>query len=104
MTYVKTRSEIIDHYKKCKSALQASCEGYDKGNQWEASRLATAAYAMVSDGGKNSRSILTQLGLRSSLKFISYSYPPNKNNMLPENPLTMVTVTAGVGASVLPVL
>jgi hypothetical protein len=57
--------------------LAASCENYDKGNEWEASRLATTVFTMVHDGG-SIVSLLTQLKLRGSLRFVSSGRVPKK--------------------------
>jgi hypothetical protein len=104
MVHIKARSEIIEHYNNCKSALEESCTGYDKGKTWEAQRLATSVYSMVHDGGKKSKSILSQLGLRASAKFVSYSTPVNKKNLIPSNPLVIYKITVGAGAEATPML
>jgi hypothetical protein len=92
MVWLKPRSEVVEHYNNCRSAIEASCRSYDAGNDWEAARLATSIYALIHDGGKNSRSILTQLGLRSTMRFVSYSVPPDKRNLLPSTPLVLTRV------------
>ena len=50
--------------------MAASCESYDKGNEWEGPRLATAVYTLVHDGSRAVTSLLTRLGLRASLRFV----------------------------------
>jgi hypothetical protein len=104
MAYVKPRSEIVEHYNNCKAAIEASCEGFDNGQLWEAQRLASSVYSMVHDGGKNSQSILTQLGLRASTNFTSYVPQLDKENLIPSNPLVLYRITIGVGAEVRPML
>lgn len=66
----RTREELVQLLAEQRQALSASCEGYDSGKEWEAARLATAVFTLVHDGG-SIRSLLTQLGLRGSLRFIS---------------------------------
>lgn len=79
MHYIKSREEIVEHLNVSKSALEVSCKSFDEGNRWEAVRLATTVYSLVHDGGKNSVSILTQLGLRASLRL------PSRANIIPGN-------------------
>jgi hypothetical protein len=79
LDYNKSREEIVEHFNAAKSALQVSCKSFDEGNRWEAMRLATTVYSLVNDGGRNSVSILTQLGLRASLRF------PSRANIIPGN-------------------
>jgi hypothetical protein len=52
-------------------AIQASCKAYDAGETWEAMRIATAVHTLVHDHGKNYISVLSRLGIRSSLRFLS---------------------------------
>ena len=53
------------------SALRASCNAYDAGQLWEAKRLATSAYILLHDGGRNSKALLSQLGLKTQMQFLS---------------------------------
>ena len=74
----RPRSELIRLLAEQRAALAASCEGYDKGNEWEAARLATSVFTLVHDGG-DIQSLLTRLGLRAGLRFVStgrYQPPP----------------------------
>jgi hypothetical protein len=76
---VRTRSELIDLLADQRSALEASCRGYDRGEKWEAGRLATAVYNLVHDHN-SIRSILSQLDVRGSMRFVSTGRevpPPN---------------------------
>lgn len=66
----RARSELITLLAEQRQALAASCESFDNGNEWEAARLATSVFTLVHDGGKI-RSLLTQLGLRAPLRFVS---------------------------------
>lgn len=86
----RPRGELIQLLSEQRQALAASCEGYDKGNEWEAARLATAVFTLVHDGG-SIVSLLTQLGLRSGLRFVStgrYPSPPNMEVAFSSPPLT----------------
>lgn len=53
--------------------LRRSSEAYDAGAHYEAKRLATIVFTLVRDGGRNNRSLLTQLDLKDHLRFISSS-------------------------------
>jgi hypothetical protein len=91
----RPRSELIQHFKSHLRALDASARAYDAGETWEALRLATAVYTLVHDGNNNSISILTQLGIRASLKFVSSSRPLIPGNVLPEHPLAIIRIRGG---------
>jgi hypothetical protein len=82
--------------------LDASCASYDSGHKWEAARLANAVFTLVHDGG-SIVSLLTRLGLRASLKFISSSHEINRKNLLADTPLVMVKVS-NAAAEYLPTL
>jgi hypothetical protein len=99
----RPRAELIDLLKQHRQALAASCASYDNGNEWEASRLATTVFTLVHDGG-SIISLLTRLGLRSGLKFISTSYEINRKNLMADTPLIMVKITTGESAKYLPTL
>jgi len=58
-------------------ALIASSNSYDAGNKWEAKRLATTAYTILHDGGRNSKSLLGQMGAKDSALFLSTNQPPD---------------------------
>jgi hypothetical protein len=103
MVWVKTRAELIEHFNSQRQALIASSAGYDAGHYWEASRLATAVYQLVHDGGRNSRSILTQLGLRASLRFLSTG-EASLLNMIRDTPLIAQRISGDGTAQSIPLL
>lgn len=103
MVYVKTRADLVDHYNTTKSMLRSSCEGFDRGDRWEAVRIATATYSLVHDGGRNSRSILTQLNLRSGLRIPS-RVDIKPGNFLPDTPLVFYRAKADGTSSCEPIL
>lgn len=76
----RPRSELIQLLSEQRQALAASCEGYDRGNEWEAQRLATVVFTLVHDGG-SIVSLLTQLGLRAGLRFVTTESPSPPPNM-----------------------
>jgi hypothetical protein len=81
MSRKRTPEEVIEALIVQRRALAASCTAYDSGHKWEALRLATVVYILVSDG-RNQRSLLTQLGLKGSLKFISSNRVGSMNEVL----------------------
>jgi hypothetical protein len=75
-------------------ALIASCESYDSGHLWEALRLATSVHTLVHDGGKNNRSLLSQLGVRGSMRFLASGRDiAGSKNLLADTPLVIMRVT-----------
>lgn len=85
--YRKTREEIAQTLRDQISALEASAAGYDAGNKWESTRIATTVHTIVHDGGKNNKSLLTQLGMRPSLRFVSSGNDLMPGNIARETPL-----------------
>ncbi len=67
---VRSRQELVVKLRNQMKALDASCASYDSGEEWEAERLSTAVFNLVHDGG-DLISVLTQLGVKDSLKFVS---------------------------------
>ena len=67
----RTLEEVQKAFEAQYKALQASCRAYDAGEKWEAMRIATTVHTLVHDHGKSYHSILTQLGIRGSLRFLS---------------------------------
>ena len=85
----RDRVELVQLLAEQRAALAASCENYDRGNEWEAARLATTIFTLLHDGGSVT-SILTQLGLRSKLKFISSGKEYDRQNLAIHTPLVAV--------------
>jgi hypothetical protein len=56
-----------------KRALAASASAFDSGELWEAERLAVTAYTILHDGGTRTRSLLTQLGFKNKIRYVSSS-------------------------------
>lgn len=76
--YKRSESDVFEALLEQFKAIRASSYGYDNGNIWEAKRLATALYTTVHDGGTRTISIITQLGLRGSLRFLTCALPPDQ--------------------------
>ena len=79
----RTEGELREALSEQIKALKSSCKAYDKGETWEAKRLATSIYILVHDGGRNSRSLLGQLGLKENTSFISSIYDDEQPDWLP---------------------
>jgi hypothetical protein len=78
MGYKLERCELEQELREQAEALRSSAIAYDCGHLWEAKRLAATAYILVHDGGRNSRSLLGQLGLRGD--FLSSA---DQNSLIP---------------------
>lgn len=77
--YKKTQSDLIRELSEQVAALRASSKGYEEGHLWEAKRLATTSYILVHDSIQGrSKSLLTQLGLRASLRIKSSISDPSE--------------------------
>ena len=99
----KSSQEIEQHLAGQRAALRSSCEAYDRGQTWEAVRIAAAVDILVHDRGTRTLSILTQLGVRSQIQFVSSRAMWNPKNRLAETPLVYVDVQTS-GASYHPIL
>jgi hypothetical protein len=77
-TYRRTDQEIRQALIEQYHALIASSANYDAGNLWEAKRLATTIYNVVHDGGSRTKSLLGQLGIKSTIALLSCVKPPDK--------------------------
>jgi hypothetical protein len=71
----RSREELVNLFKGQMKALEASSKSFDAGEEWEAERLATTVFNLVFDG-KPLVSLLTQLGVKDSLKFMSSGRMP----------------------------
>jgi len=72
----RSREELLHLLKGQMKALEASSRSFDAGEDWEAERLATAVFNLVQDGG-SMVSLLSQLEVRDSLKFVSTGRMPS---------------------------
>jgi hypothetical protein len=102
----RPRAELIKLLAEQREALASSCEGFDRGNQWEANRLATTIFTLVHDGGSTT-SLLTQLGLLSQLRFMSSGRAIDQNDgkhklISASPPMVMIRMTLGVGTNFIP--
>ena len=96
----RPRSEVLDQLARRRSALESSCTGFDRGDDWEVERIATEVFTLVHDGG-SIVSVLSQLGLRSSARFVSTTRRIDKKNLLEDTPLVLMRLATD-GARYLP--
>jgi hypothetical protein len=72
----RPREELVHLLNGQMSALGVSSKGFDAGEEWEAERLATTVFNLVHDGGPIV-SLLSQLEVKDSLKFLSSGRMPS---------------------------
>jgi len=74
----RSTEALVRYLRDQAAALRSSCDAFDQGREWEAPRIATAVANIVFDDGKRSKSVLTQLGAKHTLRYtssISIRYP-----------------------------
>lgn len=84
--YTRPIHELWDALERQMAALRASAAAFDKGEDWEAMRLATAVHTLVHDGGRNTVALLTQLHLKQTLQFRAGA-PINERSLTTQMPL-----------------
>lgn len=82
--------------------IAASSKSYDDGTDGEARRIAVSLRLLCHQTTK-SHALLSQLGLLSRVKFLATGMRIDKRNLMPQAPLTMMSVGSG-GASYRPML
>ena len=92
---VRSKEEVEQALRDQVDALESSCAAFDNGKLWEGPRIATVIYTLVNDGRSKSVSILSQLGIRGKILFISYATPKSKGNLLSWLPLCMLELGDG---------
>lgn len=88
----QTRQELIKHLQENLEFLRASCNSFDGGFYAEAKRLATTIRVLSHDT-PNSKSILGQLGIKSSIKFVNTASEYNPSNLMPHIGLVVLSLT-----------
>jgi hypothetical protein len=69
----RTRDDIAKAFAIQRKFLSASCNAYDSGQKYEALRLASVVFTLLHDGGKNSQSVFSHMGLKNKISFVSTS-------------------------------
>lgn len=78
-------NDLREHLKEQIYFLQSSAKLYDLGNEIEAKRMATVLRVLLFESPNpksKSKSLLGQLHLRRSMKFVSTAQPYQSNNLL----------------------
>lgn len=91
MGYKQTRDELEEHLRNQVGFLRVSGESYDSGTPSEAVRLAVVIRILV-HGTKASHSLLGQLGLKESLRFIDTA-PQWEGEMMPRLSRTILSTS-----------
>jgi hypothetical protein len=65
----KTDQDILSALLRQIAHMRRSIAAFDDGHLEEAERIASAVYIIANDSGKNSKSLLSQLGLKGQFKF-----------------------------------
>jgi len=82
---VRSKENLVQALNDQLSAISSSGNAYDRGDLWEAKRIAAAVHMIVHDGKMNNRSIASQLGIRGTMAFLSSTdvpHLPDKNLIL----------------------
>lgn len=69
--FSKSMAELHEELGVQLKALRSSAVAYDTGEEWEARRIATVIHILLHDGKRGTRSLLTLIEMRSSLKLQS---------------------------------
>jgi hypothetical protein len=102
-THKVSRQELIEHLREQIAFLSRSARAFDEGAEAEAKRLAVIIRVLVHDTAK-SQALLTQLGLKHSLRYVDSADPINPANLLPTPGLSAMRITSGVGGHYVPPL
>lgn len=103
MPWHQTQSDLFSNLDEQLSMLRGSCDHNDAGQTYEAKRLATVVDTLVHDRSKRTVSLLTRLGIKSQIKFISKSTGWSDTSLTTQMPLVSLKRSAG-GARYAPLL
>lgn len=68
---VRKQGELKKEFDEQCELLESACSMFDEGKSWAAKLMAGAAYVLLRDGGKQNKSVLTQMGLKSGMVFLA---------------------------------
>lgn len=92
----QTPAELQELLAEQVQALKASCASFDRGNHWEAKRIATSIRILVHHTSQ-SHSLLSQMGL-DGRGYLNTSPPIDEANLLPQCGLLAVGIRREQGA------
>lgn len=94
----KTKTELREDLGTQLKILRLSCKNYDEGNDFAGITISITLRILLHDQGKNTRSLLDQLGIRDK-RFYDSAGPLDPRNLLPEMPLVSMRYTSESGIS-----
>lgn len=87
MAYKRSTDEMQEALGRQINHLRRSCIAYDQGTHEEAERIASCVYILAHDGGDRSKSLLGELGYKSTMNFFTttgaHALGPRKINIMP---------------------
>ena len=93
MEHHLSRNELEVHLNEQLELFRLSCEGFDRGNEVEAKRLAVTLRLLLHNGGQ-SKSLLKQLD-KESIQFTDTAYELDHDNPLPQGSLIAIGIGSG---------
>lgn len=78
---IRTKDDLFIQLQECSDALMISCKAFDDGYHSEAKRIATVIRVLLHDTQK-SKSLLSQLKLKTSKRYLTTYIPPLKDNKI----------------------
>jgi len=93
MKVKRSHQDLIEHLKEQQGFLKKSCESYDSGSENEAKRISLCLRMLLHDTS-NSKSILSQLGIKEMIRFLNTAMDYNVNNLLSSSLLTFIRWTS----------
>jgi hypothetical protein len=93
MSDQRAPEEIQRAFDTLYKSILSFCKLYDSGETWYAGWIATAVHSLVQDHGKSYKSVLTQLGLSSPLRFLSSGRMPENAGEFAWSPLVGMSVS-----------
>lgn len=67
----RTEAELKEELREQILDIRSAASRFDQGDTWEAKRLATSVYVLLSDGTGRTRSLLGQMGLKKGMKLLT---------------------------------
>jgi hypothetical protein len=87
----RTRSELLAELAEQLNLLRRYCEAYDAGEHLMHKPISVSLRVMLNET-TNQRSLLEQLGMRSTSRFLDAAGDVNPRNLLPESKLTYMVI------------
>jgi hypothetical protein len=102
----RTPSDLINSLEEQHRFLKRSCKLYDDGSEEEAKRIALCIRILLHDT-KSSKSVLEQLCIKQTIKFLDTAHPYMQNNLISSSCLTGIDIVSdgkNCSAAVYPLL